>query len=243
MLRRIVGGVALAAILATGASAQDPVNIQFQVAGCAGVNTFDTACHSGGSIGSFNGLTGQFSGGPTFQIWCVDESDNITPFIPTGFYNAWATSLAGSDFSHVYQSGGAPANYAAAASLTQFMTGTDDFIDPTNPATAHGATTWGGNPQIQFAIWQLMGFDPQGATSSYNIADVNHWLGLADASSVDLGDWVVISDDLGAGHGEQEFLAEVSFPQSVPTPEPGTMAMLAVGLVGMAGAGFRRRRK
>jgi hypothetical protein len=87
-----------------------------------------------------------------------------------------------------------------------------------------------------------MGFDPTGA-SGYNSTDVSHWLSEADAGSVDLSDWVVISDALGAGHGEQEFLAEVSFPQEVPTPEPGTMAMLAVGLVGMAGAGFRRRRK
>ncbi|HEY3933836.1 MAG TPA: PEP-CTERM sorting domain-containing protein [Gemmatimonadales bacterium] len=240
MLRSIAGSAALIAVLATGAQAQAPVNVQFQVAGCSGVNTFNTACNLGSSIGSFNGLTGQFVGGSTFQIWCVDEGDDIVPFIPTGFYDAWATSLAGSDFSHVYTPGGAPTNYAEAASLTQFMSGTDDFIDPSNPATAHGTPLWGGNPQIQFAIWQLMGFDPQSATSSYNLADVDHWISLADASSVDLSNWVVISDDLGPGHGEQEFLANVSEPV---VPEPGTLGMMAMGLTGLAGAGMRRRRR
>ncbi|HEY4099460.1 MAG TPA: PEP-CTERM sorting domain-containing protein [Gemmatimonadales bacterium] len=242
MLRRIVGGVALAAVLATGASAQT-VPVQFQVASCSGVNVFNDACGSSASIGSYNGLQGQFSSGPTFQIWCVDETDQITPGIPTGFYNAFATSLNG-PFTNVYKPAGAPLNYTEAAVLTQEMSGTDDFIDPSNPATAHGATTWGGNPQIQFAIWTLMGYDPTGH-SGYNAADVAHWTAFAAANtaSIDPNDWVIISDALGAGHGEQEFLAQVSFPEEVPTPEPGTMAMLAVGLVGMAGAGFRRRRK
>jgi hypothetical protein len=238
MIRRIVGSLAFVSLLASAAPAQvisfaDPHFTYIADGGTGQGDVFST--------GSVNDMTASFSvahtpyvsfaAGSAFQIYCVDLTHDATPGtswpVTVTMLNSTGTLPS---YLHDNRSTRSWSDYAEAAWLTTQMHGTSD--------------TNAGNTAIQFAIWEVMGYGPDLSTySTYyaaNIATVQPlmigWVNAAIANygSINLSDWAIITGS-GTSSGQQEFLAYVA-------PEPATMTLVAMGLVGMTGAGMRRRK-
>jgi hypothetical protein len=247
MIRRLVGSLALAAALVSSAKAQTLTDPAFQAVRDIGHGMFS---------GSVNGLEGEFSlparsfdpyaANTVFSIWCVDEAGQIK-FSPVT-YPVIITSLASSGplaaYLHDQNTVKSYNDYARAAWLTTQMNGTEDFT-PSLVAQ--------GNTQLECAIWSVMGFNYT-ATTEHDCYDGSGVLlagvtadeaaSVAGAATINLSQWMIITDASGtcattySTSCNQEFLARAG----AITPEPATMTMLAMGLVGMAGAGMRRRK-
>ena len=238
MLRRILVSVALATVVVTGAQAQtNPFQESF---------TFVSPNAANGQ--QFNNYFGRFNnadvanlgvgfptGGSTqFQIWCVDEIHFVAP---GDTYTVWVTPLSATDFSHVYVPVGAPTNYRKAAGLSTQMS---------------GSAVSAANDNVQYAIWDVLGYPrpPISPGAPYNFSDYNSATVNADEAiattflnNVSLNQWLIITAISSAGLKQEFIFNDTSRPFDTPIPEPGTMAMLAVGLVGIAGSGLRRRKK
>ncbi|HEY4320797.1 MAG TPA: PEP-CTERM sorting domain-containing protein [Gemmatimonadales bacterium] len=226
MFRRIVGGFALAAVLATGA------NAQFQESGF----TYDGHI-TGLNSYNYDTFTGNFTvddpqtgvGTSPFQIFCVDQFH----YVGAGTtYNVWVTPLSASDFSNTRVPGGEPNLYAQAAVLADEMIGPDGLTEAQTD-------------NLQYAMWEIMGTTVSSSELNYDATAIqnNKDFAATNWENISLNQWLVITvDPIGGTY--QEFLYNTtSRTQESPTPEPGTMAMMATGLVGMAGASFRRRRR
>lgn len=233
MIRRLVGSLALVSLFATGAKAQSFTDPSF---------TFVTEGGSGFEGPSWNAFVGQFSaahsayesfGTSSFQIWCVDLTHGAS------IYTNWPVAVTllnyGSDPSilHAPTPGTAMANYARAAWITTQMSGTTD--------------TPNGNAAAECAIWYVLGYDIS-AVGGCNVSGQSSYISgfvsnsVAGAGTINLSQWMVITDASDNCRQspftgcKQEFIA-----QNV-VPEPATMTLMAMGLIGMTGAGMRRRK-
>jgi hypothetical protein len=183
---------------------------------------------------------GQFlsePGQPTVDIWCVDffheVSNNQT-------WNANLTNLGSGDLSNTYgmrfrgwSEGIAEERYKAAAWLAT------QFIVP--PSDNKGQ--W---PELQAAIWSLMGKNADGSSTAFPLSwvpgvqtNAQGWMGAAIAASqggqVNGSEWTVISDVRGSSYATQEFIARYNV-----VPEPATLILFATGLVAIAGLAYYR---
>lgn len=261
MMRRFVGAIALAAVVTTGAQAQfldhftfgdngDPVDY----AGYYG--TFDATAS--------DALTGR-SAGTAFQVFCADEF-HFSNGSASG-YDVWVTPISSGNFANTrevidfgHNNAAAYSLYLNAAALASAMT------QVTSPPSASGSTDNTYNSNLQFAIWDVLGYpgtppcsaagvpaggclqgqDPSGFYGSGSAVTADETAFTPATTGISANQWLVITAESLDANGSpqwQEFLyygKDRTF--ETPVPEPGTMAMLAMGLVGMAGAGLRRRK-
>lgn len=204
--------VATFAVAANSVSAQ-PITIKYQ----SGPST--------PAVGAFGYFVGPFTGTllsnptlPTIDLFCVDVLNAIT------WGKQWkanVTSLALTSIENTRHGTSALDNYRKAAWLT------------TQFAVTH-KEQWGG---IQAAVWELLnpGKPNGGNGEAYWLNQVNTFQTTSGWSTYNWGQFYVLTPLEAAGkvvgHGTQEFITTSPFV----TPEPGTLILVATGLVGLVG--------
>lgn len=245
MFRKPLSGLSLVALLATGAAAQLPFqeSFQFQSTGVAGFNDYHATFND--MAGFMNaGEGGEISGLP-FQIWCVDPMEyvnygqvslaTITPFT--------ASTSSPDDFAPTFAERTQMGPDHALGDLTVTHTGSPDgpsaLLRYEDAAYLASEMTDANATDVENAMWCVMGYTTDhctygGAASYISGIDLN-------SPTFDFSEWGVIT----SGQDEQEFIYRRDDGGHFleVTPEPATMAMMAIGLVGMAGTSIRRRKQ
>lgn len=175
--------------------------------------------------------------GPAVDILCIDFLHSAL----TTTYPAYFTNLAYDDLTMTRST--SLANYQRVAWLSTQM----EILPFTNAGRQQRA-------EVHAAIWRIMAGQPRyaranvtGGTFTGSDAHITSWVSLADANyaTVNLSQFTVVTsacvDNVGhSGDGfnlsdncGQEFLVR----DATVTPEPGTLLMLATGLMALVGAG------
>ena len=199
------------------------------------------SCYSGGSINGCFYTSPYFA---TFKIPSLPANQQYLPVAGTSSFGP-AQDIFCVDFTHEANTGSAgyAANFtnlgqdAGDVGISTRSHGTQaqtltDYLEAAWLAQNILAQPNLGNAaalDMNGAIWQIMsGFPVYRNGINSGIA---YWVGQAQTyySQVNAYDWVVVTDQTGAGTatgGSQEYLTQV-------TPEPGTMLLLGTGLLAM----------
>lgn len=176
--------------------------------------------------------------GPAVDIFCVDFLNDAKTDAP---YSAWFTNLGHSSLDKTRSND--LTKYLKAAYLINKM----DKI----------TTSQADRVDLHAAIWNIMAGEPYAAKVGWADEEFDvgahqrmlDWVSQADTNygSVNKYSWTVVTDacignNAGAGHGSvdgcsQEFLTR----NPVVTPEPGTVILLATGMLMMSGLAFATR--
>jgi PEP-CTERM motif len=236
MVRKLVGACSLLALLASGAAAQSFSQVFTFVGNPANPDVY---------TGSFAAGPNEFMTGQppatNFQIWCVDPLQFVNP---NQVYNpAQITPFSSSNFSNTLAEFSQPGHAAVGAAAL------DDYKKAAYLGLEMNSAAPANFESYQFAIWLVMGYTPIAGYNGWtietggNVATANGYITAMGTSwqSIPTSDWGVIT----GGNTVQEFIyqAQPGGHLTSLVPEPATMSLVAMGIVGMAGASFRRRKR
>lgn len=173
--------------------------------------------------------------GPAVDILCID----FLHAAQTTTYAAYFTNLAFDDLT--YTRGTNLGSYQRVAWLSSQM--------ETLPFTESGRQD---RVEVHAAIWRIMSGVPTEARANYgsntyagSSTAISNWVALANANyqTVDLSEYTVVTARCvtTAGHAGDGFTVSDNCSQeflvrdSTVTPEPGTILLLATGLIGIVG--------
>lgn len=180
---------------------------------------------AGYKVGTYQAQVVSQPGSPTIDVFCVDYQHTVSVGQQWNVtYSNVMGDLSNTRAGVTYGETAARTMYQQAAYLTTFY------------ATANSSQTGA----INSAIWNIFyaGAPDKGGSGSSSSA---YWLTQAannyNTAGIDYSTYAVLTDVNFKKGGRQEFLTTVT-----ATPEPSTYLMMATGLMGLAGFGYRRRR-
>jgi hypothetical protein len=157
----------------------------------------------------------------------------ITPFTAS----TSSPDYFASTFAERTQTGPDHATGAPSVTHTAAANGSAALLDYENAAYLASKMTNANATDYENAMWYVMGY-----TTGHGTAGALAAIGTINLSDPNFhfAEWGVIT----SGQDEQEFIyhrENGSFLSN--TPEPATMSLMAMGLVGMAGTSIRRRKQ
>lgn len=209
----------------------------------AAAQTGDFKFLSGSGVWSVLPQVGTYHGqldGQNIDVWCVDFLNHIAP---GNAYKVNITGLSGAESLSRTRFGNLAAYQQAAWLAGQFA--------------SQPHSNWG---YIHIAIWNLTSPGTPGGFSAAINAQVAFWLGQAasEYGKYNYSNVYVLTDIAvaeckrlhpnsgpwnGCGHQEQIYIGQGGLIELTTTPEPASMFLLAIGLVGLSAAGAVKRRK
>lgn len=213
--RAVLAGLVLAAVASPAAAQTETIKLT-----STGSKTWN-----GYYVGPYQAQVISQPGSPTIDIYCVDFQHTVSVGQQwDATYSNVMGDLSNTRAGLAYGETKARTMYQQAAYLTTFY------------ATANSSQTGA----INSAIWNIFytGAPDKGGSGANSSS---YWLTQAQnnyaTAGIDYRTFAVVTDVKFELGGKQEFLTTVT-----ATPEPSTYLMMASGLIGLAGLGYRRRR-